>query len=98
MRTNAAPDREKTLKIADTSGQDVRLAPKTHRKRNLVGGSALLLVLVIAWIMVPMVQRWAGTTVAVPLERLRVATVERGNLVRDVSVRGRVVAAIRPTL
>lgn len=98
MRTNAAPDREKTLKIADTSAQDVRLAPKTHRKRNLIGGSALLLVLVIAWIMVPKVQRWASTSVAVPLERLRVATVERGNLVRDVSVQGRVVAAIRPTL
>ena len=94
----AAPDRDNQLKIADTSAQDVRLAPRNHRKRNLIGGSALLLVLVFAWIMVPTVQRWASTTVVVPLERLRVATVARGNLVRDVSVQGRVVAAIRPTL
>lgn len=51
-----------------------------------------------AWVLVPVVQRWANTTVTVPLERLRLATVERGDLVRDVSVQGRVVAAVRPTL
>jgi HlyD family secretion protein len=36
--------------------------------------------------------------VSVPFERVRTATVTRGNLVRDVSVQGRVVAAVRPTL
>ena len=35
---------------------------------------------------------------SVPFERVRTATVTRGNLVRDVSVQGRVVAAVRPTL
>ena len=90
--------RRKPLKIADTSAQDVYLPPKSHRNRNLIGGSALLLVMVAAWIMVPAVMRWASTTVTVPLDRLRTATVTRGNLVRDVSVQGRVVAAISPTL
>ncbi len=33
-----------------------------------------------------------------PAERLRIASVTRGDLVRDVSVQGRVVAAVRPTL
>jgi HlyD family secretion protein len=46
----------------------------------------------------PVVQRWASATVTVPLERLRIATVTRGDLVRDVSVQGRVVAAVSPTL
>ena len=46
----------------------------------------------------PAVQRWANATVSVPFERVRTATVTRGNLVRDVSVQGRVVAAVRPTL
>ncbi len=89
---------ESMLKIADTSGQDVQLAPKSNRKRNRIGGGALLFVLVIAWVMFPVVKRWASTTVTVPLERLRIATVTTGDLVRDVSVQGRVVAAIRPTL
>jgi HlyD family secretion protein len=89
---------ESTLKIADTSGQDVQLAPKSNRKRNLIGGGALLLILVAAWIIAPVVKRWANTTVTVSLARLRIATVATGDLVRDVSVQGRVVAAIRPTL
>ncbi len=46
----------------------------------------------------PVVQRWADVRVTVPLERLRVAEVTRGDLVRDVSVQGRVVAAVSPTL
>lgn len=43
-------------------------------------------------------ERWATTTVTVPLARLRIAEVTRGDLVRDVSVQGRVVAAVSPTL
>ena len=46
----------------------------------------------------PSVKRWADATVSVPFERVRTATVTRGDLVRDVSVQGRVVAAVRPTL
>lgn len=64
----------------------------------MVGGSALLLTLAVAWIAVPAVDRWANATVTVPGDRLRLATVTRGDLTRDVSVQGRVVAAIRPTL
>lgn len=55
-------------------------------------------MLALVWIAVPVVSRWANATVTVPLERLRVAEVTRGNLVRDVSVQGRVVAAVSPTL
>ena len=46
----------------------------------------------------PWFQRWADATVSVPYDRLRIATVPRGDLVRDVSVQGRVVAAVSPTL
>ena len=55
-------------------------------------------MLALVWIAVPVVNRWANATVTVPLERLRIAEVTRGNLVRDVSVQGRVVAAVSPTL
>lgn len=45
-----------------------------------------------------MVQRWANASISVPYDRIRVATVTRGDLVRDVSVQGRVIAAVSPTL
>lgn len=43
-------------------------------------------------------QRWANATISVPVDRVRTATVTRGDLVQDVSVQGRVVAAVSPTL
>ncbi len=64
----------------------------------MLWGGALLVMLVAVWIVVPAVKRWASASVTVPLERLRVATVVRDDLVRDVSVQGRVVAAVSPTL
>jgi len=86
------------LKIPDTSAQDVQLAPRSKRKRTIVGGSTLLLVFVAIWIAVPIVNRWSSGSASVPLDRLRIAEVIRGDLVRDVSVQGRVVAAVSPTL
>ena len=56
------------------------------------------MALVFIWVLVPVVQRWATTSVTVPLDRLRIAEVTRGDLVRDVSVQGRVIAAVSPTL
>ncbi len=58
----------------------------------------LLVLLVLAWTIVPMVSRWASASVTVSIDRLRIATVTRADLVRDVSVEGRVVAAVSPTL
>ncbi|HZW60259.1 MAG TPA: HlyD family efflux transporter periplasmic adaptor subunit [Woeseiaceae bacterium] len=77
----------------------MQLAPHRSRwRRPIIGSTALLSLLALAWIAVPAVNRWANATVTVPIERLRLATVTRGDLTRDVSVQGRVVAAIRPTL
>lgn len=86
------------MNIADTSAQDVAIEKKPNRVRLIVsGGIAAMLVLFAFWA-VPAVQRWAGSTVTVPLDRLRIASAQVGDLVRDVSVQGRVVAAISPTL
>jgi HlyD family secretion protein len=46
----------------------------------------------------PWVKRWANATVSVPIDRVRTAVVTRGDLVRDVSVQGKIVAAVSPTL
>jgi HlyD family secretion protein len=55
-------------------------------------------VLIAAWLVVPSLQRWAGSSISVPKDRLRLAVVTRTDLVRDVSVQGRVVAAVSPSL
>ncbi len=86
------------MKIADTSAQDVTIEKGSSRTRwMLAAGAALVLVLIAVWA-VPAVQRWASSSVTVPLDRLRIATAEVDDLVRDVSVQGRVVAAVAPTL
>jgi HlyD family secretion protein len=86
------------MKIADTSAQDVQLAPRSKRTRNLIGGSSILLLLVALWVAVPALNRWSSTSASIPYDRLRIAAVVRADLVRDVSVQGRVVAAVSPTL
>jgi len=86
------------LKIADTSAQDVQLAPKSNRTRNLIGGGSVLVLLVALWVAIPALNKWSSTSASIPYDRLRIAEVVRGDLVRDVSVQGRVVAAVSPTL
>jgi HlyD family secretion protein len=86
------------LKIADTSSQDVKLAPRSQRTRNLILSGLALFLIAGAWLAAPAIERWANATVTVPMDRVRIATVTTGDLVRDVSVQGRVVAAVSPTL
>ena len=72
------------MKIADTSAQDVELAPRSKRKRNLIGGGSILLLLIALWVAVPAFNRWSSTSASIPYDRLRIAEVVRGDLVRDV--------------
>ena len=87
-----------TLKIADTSAQDVVITAKSKGRQRMLIGVGILAVVLTAWFILPSLQRWAGSSISVPRDRLRLATVSRGDLVRDVSVQGRVVAAISPSL
>jgi HlyD family secretion protein len=79
--------------IPDTSATDRTVAaPKRRLPWPWIGsGVALLALLTSAWL-------WAGAGRSVSAERLRFATVERGVLVRDAQVNGRIVAAVSPTL
>jgi HlyD family secretion protein len=86
------------MKIPDTSAQDVRLEPRSQRTRQVIGGFSILVVLAALWTAVPALNRWSSTSASVPYDRLRIAEVVRADLVRDVSVQGRVIAAVSPTL
>ena len=84
--------------IADTSGQDVPLPPKSSRRLWASVAAGVAIAVVGAAALAPRAIRWSLAEVSVPRERLRLADVRYGDLVRDVSVQGRVVAAVSPTL
>jgi HlyD family secretion protein len=87
------------MAIRDTSAQDLPVAGADPRKRRnrqwllYAGGGALVLVLA-GWLL----SGWAAGSRSVDASRLRIAEVTRGDLVRDISAQGRVIAANSPTL
>ncbi len=85
--------------IRDTSGQDRVLAPPpaSPRRKQLMIGGGIATVLLLA-LSVPTLGRWLSAGQSVSADRVRVAEVRRGTLVRDVVVQGRMVAAVSPTL
>ena len=86
------------MKIADTSAQDVAVQATSKTRKRVLTGVGLAGFILLVWLVVPSLQRWAGSSISVPKDRLRLAVVARADLVRDVSVQGRVVAAISPSL
>ncbi len=86
------------MKISDTSSQDVAINPAHGRKKVLIVTIAVATLLLLSWVTVPAVQRWSQAQQSVSAERLRFAEVVRGDFVRDVTVQGRIVAAVSPTL
>lgn len=83
--------------IRDTSGQD-RVLEKQHRKQLLKWILPSAGALVLGALFVSALSTWLSAEASVSAERIRLATVERGTLVRDLNVQGRVVAAVSPTL
>ncbi|NVJ50941.1 MAG: efflux RND transporter periplasmic adaptor subunit [Gammaproteobacteria bacterium] len=86
------------MKITDTSGQDTIIAPAASKKKWWLVSGAISISLVTLTLLIPTVSRWANAEHSVSAERLRFATVTQGDFVRDVSVQGKVVAAVSPTL
>ena len=76
----------------------MRLAPRDPRRNQLIFAGIGVAVIASILFAAPWVKRWANATVSVPFERVRTAVVTKGDLVRDVSVQGRIVAAVSPTL
>ena len=76
----------------------MRLAPRDPRHHQIVLAGIGIAVIASILFAAPWVKRWANATVSVPFERVRTAVVTQGDLVRDVSVQGRIVAAVSPTL
>ena len=84
--------------IRDTSAQDRQLSPQRNRRKQFlwIGAGALVVVIVLACM--PTVARLLFADSSASAARLRIAEVKRGTLTRDVSVQGKVVAAVSPTV
>lgn len=87
------------MSIRDTSAQDQTIAQASPlaRKRKqwmIVGAAVLGLLLVIGWL----VTGWSAGSRSFDGDRVRIAEVTRGDLVRDISADGRIIAANSPTL
>jgi len=86
------------IMLRDTSAQDRVIEPKNPFKRHrklvvfALAGIAALVALIL------FLARYSGAGVSVDRARVSIATVERGNFVRDIAADGQVVAAVSPTL
>ncbi|MEA2602066.1 MAG: HlyD family secretion protein [Acidobacteriota bacterium] len=85
------------IQETDSMDQIVSKGPGISRKTKvwmaMAGG--MVIAFVLLW---PAVKRWARAEQSVDFSRLQIATVVRGDLERDVSAQGRVVAANHPKL
>jgi HlyD family secretion protein len=87
MRSTDGQDR-----VLETASVDWR-----RDKRVLITAAVALLVLgamLLTWLL----QGWYSSDATVALDRLRIATVTRGQFLSDVAAQGTVVAAVSPTL
>ncbi len=86
--------------IRDTSGMDELVErPRGWNRRIVLGVAAGVVVAVAALALLgPLLGRWSEADRSVDRGQLRIATVTRGELVHDVAVQGKVVAASRPTV
>jgi HlyD family secretion protein len=84
--------------IRDTSAQDRKLAPQSNRRKQIVWiGIGVAAAIAVALCAQP-VARLMSADSSASTARLRIAEVKRGTLTRDVSVQGKVIAAVSPTL
>ena len=82
----------------ETTAQDrVIAAPPAWRRFAPWIAAGFALVIGVA-LLVPGARRVLSADASVAMSRLSVATVERGDLVRDIAAEGRIVAAVSPTL
>jgi HlyD family secretion protein len=84
--------------LRDTSAQDRVIEPKSplkrHRKLIIVAAAAMILL----GLLIITLMKYSGAGASVDRARVSIATVERGNFVRDIAADGQVVAAVSPTL
>jgi len=87
------------MKIKDTSDQDTVITTnQSNSKKWLSLITFAIFIMAIIWQIAPAAKRWSQASESIARERVRIATITREDFTRDISVLGRVVAAISPTV
>lgn len=86
------------MKITDTSGQDVAVTKQKNNKLYWLIGVTFLLCAGAFALVAPVLGNWSNSDTSIAAGRLRLAQVTQGDFIRDLSVQGRVVAAVSPRL
>lgn len=84
--------------IRNSSSMDRPVVATRNQKTVYLFGGIGLVVLALAVLLMPAVSRWVRADASVDASTMRFATVTRGDLLRDLTVQGRVVASLHPTL
>lgn len=84
--------------MKDTSGQDIQLAPKNVKKKQLIIGGGIFAFLFFTGLGFNKVSSLLSADQSVLASELRIAKVVRGNLIQDINTQGQVVSANSPTL
>ena len=72
--------------------------PKGISRRMWIAAGAAFVLLVALAVALPTIRRWARADRSISASQVRIGEVRRGELIRDTSADGRVVAALHPTL
>ena len=84
--------------IENTSSMDRAVVAQRNPKLVAGGVAAVAVFITVLAFAFPAIRRWSRADRSVDATTLRFGTVTRGDLLRDISVEGRVVAALSPTL
>jgi HlyD family secretion protein len=84
--------------IHNSSSMDRPVTAPQRNMRMLVLGAAGVVLLAALVFAFPSLRRWARAEKSIDSTSVRTASVTRGDLLRDISVQGRVVASLSPTL
>jgi HlyD family secretion protein len=84
--------------IQDTSSMDRAVVGARGQRTIIILAAVGVALVVLAAVLFPSIRRWTTAERSVDATALRFAVVTRGELLRDITVQGRVVAALHPTL
>ena len=84
--------------ISDTSAQDTTINNNKSSKTLWIATVCVISMLTLYWAVAPAISSWQSSDTSISAKRIHLGKVIRGDLVRDLSVQGRVVAAVSPRL
>ena len=84
--------------IRDTQGQDKQVTPRRNSKKWLLFASGLLATTALTAYSVPKFSQLLSTDLVVSQSVIQTAVVERGDMLEDIRVEGKTLAAINPAV